>query len=79
MRLWKETGRLQNNINGKIAESLVDPVRYENMFPEWSSSLGRTTDSWPGCYRLGIRASVHQPEQKRNGKGRDCLQQRLKR
>ncbi|KAK5977080.1 Coatomer subunit beta, partial [Trichostrongylus colubriformis] len=67
MELWKEKAdRVQKNTSRKIAESLADPVRYENLFPEWASS--RRAESYlRELAKLSVPASVRAPtNQSRN-------------
>lgn len=61
MGLWKDKAdRLQKNTTRKIAESLADPVRYENLFPEYSSSL-RAESYLRELAKLAVPASVRAP------------------
>ncbi|KAE9414600.1 hypothetical protein Angca_007695, partial [Angiostrongylus cantonensis] len=67
MSLWKEKAdRVQKNTSRRIGESLADPVRYENLFPEWSES--KKAESYlRELSKLSMPASVHAPtNQQRN-------------
>ncbi|KAK6027254.1 WD domain, G-beta repeat protein [Ostertagia ostertagi] len=67
MELWKEKAdRVQKNTTRKIGESLADPVRYENLFPEWASSQ-RAESYLRELAKLSVPASVRAPtNQSRN-------------
>ncbi|VDM53336.1 unnamed protein product [Angiostrongylus costaricensis] len=67
MSLWKEKAdRLQKNTSRRIGESLADPVRYENLFPEWSES--KKAESYlRELSKLSMPASIQAPtNQRRN-------------
>ncbi|VDL75043.1 unnamed protein product [Nippostrongylus brasiliensis] len=67
MGLWKEKAdRVQKNTTRKIGESLADPVRYENLFPEWGTSQ-RAESYLRELAKLSVPASVRAPtNQNRN-------------
>ncbi|ETN73300.1 hypothetical protein NECAME_04298 [Necator americanus] len=61
MGLWKEkANRVQKNTTRKIGESLADPGRYENLFPEWATSQ-RAESYLRELSKLAVPASVRAP------------------
>ncbi|RCN50408.1 WD domain, G-beta repeat protein [Ancylostoma caninum] len=61
MGLWKEKAdRVQKNTTRKIGESLADPGRYENLFPEWSTSQ-KAESYLRELSKLAVPASVRAP------------------
>ncbi|VDM72788.1 unnamed protein product [Strongylus vulgaris] len=61
MRLWKEKAdRVQKNTTRKIGESLADPGKYENLFPEWAASQ-KAESYLRELSKLAVPASVRAP------------------
>ncbi|KHJ82245.1 hypothetical protein OESDEN_18063 [Oesophagostomum dentatum] len=61
MGLWKaKADRVQKNTTRKIGESLADPERYENLFPDYAASL-KAESYLRELSKLAIPASARAP------------------